>query len=253
VHNLFALWIAGFSVGVSSLLVPLIVLHGTPQLHSFAQGLPTNSSVRYFQIGMGAFALLMAVLLAVRSLSRARQRARLLTPGSGTSTMVLDSPRPSGRHRAPASWDQQESGISQILGRAREVAAEPKTPIGRLIARVHNAWENGSSWVAFLMGLGPLPIETLVYVMAIIAPSGAALGTQVGASIVFIVVMLAVIEIALVSYLIMPTKTQSVLQVLHDWLRARRAQVVVAMFAVGGLALVASGLGIGIGSVQAGG
>jgi hypothetical protein len=167
--------------------------------------------------------------------------------------LVFDSPRPSGRHRAPASWDQQESGISQILGRVRDVAAEPKTPIGRLIARVHNAWENGSSWVAFLMGLGPLPIEILVYVMAILAPSGAALGTQIGASILFIVVMLAVIEIALVSYLIMPTKTQSVLQVLHDWLRARRAQVVVAMFAVGGLALVASGLGIGIVSVQAGG
>jgi hypothetical protein len=104
-----------------------------------------------------------------------------------------------------------------------------------------------------LIGLGPLPIETLVYVLAIVAPSGAALGTQVGASIVFIVVMLAVIEIALVSYLFMPTQTQSVLQVLHDWVRARRIQVLAAMFAVGGLALVASGLGIGIGSVRAGG
>ncbi len=274
-QNLFALWIAGFSVGVSSLLIPLVVLHGTPQLDSFAQGLPTNSNVRHFQIGMGAVSLLMAVLLTVRALLRARQRARLLTPGGGMSRMVFDSlrpsarhrapaswdppplvfdpPRPSGRHRAPASWDQQESGISQILGRARDVAAEPKTLIGRMMARVHNAWENGSSWVAFLMGLGPLPIETLVYVMAILAPSGAALGTQVGASIVFIVVMLAVIEIALISYLIMPTQTQSVLQVLHDWVRARRAQVLVAMFVVGGLALMASGLGIGVGSVQAGG
>jgi hypothetical protein len=41
--------------------------------------------------------------------------------------------------------------------------------------------------------------------------------------------------------------------VLHDWIHARRTQVVVAMFAVGGLAMVASGLGIGIGSVRAGG
>ena len=35
VQNLFAFWIAAFLVGVSSLLVPLIVLHGAPQLDSF--------------------------------------------------------------------------------------------------------------------------------------------------------------------------------------------------------------------------
>ncbi|MCW2562806.1 MAG: gap protein [Mycobacterium sp.] len=252
VQNLFALWIAAFSVGVSTLLVPLIILHGTPRLDSFAEGLPTNSTVRHFQIGMGAFTLLMAVLIAVRSLTRARQRARLLTPGSGTSTTVLDSPRAGGRHRA-AELPDPPTAISRILSRAQDAATEGKSPIGRLIGRVYNAWENGSPWVAFLIGLGPLPIETLVYVLAIVAPSGAALSTQVGASIVFIVVLLAVVEIALVSYLIMPTKTQSVLQVLHDWIHARRTQVVVAMFAVGGLAMVASGLGIGIGSVRAGG
>jgi hypothetical protein len=274
VQNLFALWSSCFLVGVSTLLVPLIVLHGTPQLDSFAEGLPTNSTVRHFQIGMGAVALFMAVLMAVRSLTRARQRARLLTPGSGTSTMVLDSPRPSGRHRADASSNpptmvldsprpsgrhraaassDPPTAISRILDRAQDAAKEGKSPIGRLIGRVYKAWENGSPWVAFLIGLGPLPIETLVYVLAIVAPSGAALGTQVGASIVFIVVMLAVIETALVSYLIMPTKTRSVLQVLHDWIHAHRTQVVVAMFAVGGLAMVASGIGIGIGSIRAGG
>jgi hypothetical protein len=252
VQNLFALWIAAFSVGVSSLLVPLLVLHGTPQLDSFAEGLPTNSTVRHFQIGMGAFTVLMAVLMAVRPLTRARQRARSRALGSGTPTTVLDSSLPSGRHRAAASSDPP-TAISRILDRAQDAAIEGKSPIGRLIGRVLNAWENGSSWVAFLIGLGPLPIETLVYVLAIVAPSGAALGTQVGASIAFIVVMLGVIEIALVSYLIMPTKTQSVMQVLHDWVRARRTQVLVAMLAAGGLALVASGLGVGIGSVRAGG
>jgi ABC-type multidrug transport system fused ATPase/permease subunit len=248
VQNLFALWASCFLVGVSSLLVPLIILHGAPQLDSFTENLPTNSTVRHFQIGMGAFALLMAVLMTVRSLSRARQRARLLTPGSARSTTALDSRRRGGRHRLPPPSDPP-TAISRILDRARDAATEGKSPIGRLIGRVHNAWENGSTWVAFLIGLGPLPIETLVYVLAIVAPSGAALGTQVAASIVFIVVMLAVIEIALVSYLIMPTKTQSVLKVLHDWVNAHRTQVLATMFSVGGLSLVASGFGIGIGSV----
>ncbi|WP_165827561.1 GAP family protein [Mycolicibacterium sp. GF69] len=248
VQNLFALWIAAFSVGVLSLLVPLVVLHGAPQLDSFAEGLPTNSTVRHFQIGMGAFALLMAVFITVRSLMRTRKRAEPLPPGNETMSTVPDSPRPRGRHRAAAS-SYPPTALSGILERAQDAATENKSPVGRLIGRVRRAWDNGSSWVAFLIGLGPLPIETLVYVMAIIAPSGAGLGTQMLASVVFIVVMLAVIEIALVSYLVMPTKTQAVLQVLHDWLRARRTQVLIAMLGVGGLALVASGLGVGIGSI----
>ena len=162
--------------------------------------------------------------------------------------MARDSPRAGGRHRA-APYSDPPTAISRILDRARDAATEGKSLIARLIGRVHNAWENGSSWVAFLIGIGPLPIETLVYVLAIVAPSGAALGTQVVAAIAFIVVMLAAIEFALVSYLIMPTKTRSVLKVLHDWVNAHRTQVLVAMFSVGGLSLVASGFGIGIGSV----
>ena len=86
-------------------------------------------------------------------------------------------------------------------------------------------------------------------VTAIIVTSGAAFGVQVSAAIAFVVGMLAVVEITLVSYLVTPAKTQAVVQLLHDWARAHRRKVLVAIFAVVGVALAAQGMG----SVWAGG
>ena len=74
--------------------------------------------------------------------------------------------------------------------------------------------------------------------------SGAAIGTQVSAAIAFVVGMLAVVEITLVSDLATPAKTQAVPRLLHDWARAHRRQVLVAIFAVVGVTLVANGMGI---------
>jgi hypothetical protein len=69
------------------------------------------------------------------------------------------------------------------------------------------------------------------------------LGTQIGAAIVFILETLAVVEIVLVSNMVTPTKTQGILRTLHDWARAYRRQILVAMFTLVGLALVAQGVG----------
>jgi hypothetical protein len=55
--------------------------------------------------------------------------------------------------------------------------------------------------------------------------------------------MHAVVEIMLVSYLATPAKTQAGLRLLHDWARVHRRKILVAMFAVGGLSLVANGMG----------
>lgn len=74
------------------------------------------------------------------------------------------------------------------------------------------------------------------------APSGASTGTQVSAAIAFVVGMLAVVEITLAGYLVTPAKTQAFVQLLHDWARAHRRKVLVAMFAVVGVALVAQGM-----------
>jgi hypothetical protein len=231
VQNLFVCWIACVLVGVSGLLVPLMVFHGTPMFDSLAEHSATNATVRHIQIGSGVFALAIAVLMTVRLL-RARRPAQLPTPGGGTSTLVLDSGPP--------------TAISRLLDHAQGAATNGGSAIRRLIGRAYktayDAWENGALWVAFVVGLGPLPIETIVYVLAIIVPSGASIGTQVCAAIVFVFVMLAVMEIALASYVAMPAKTQSVLELLHDWVRAHRGPLLVAMFAVVGVSLVAHGM-----------
>ena len=55
--------------------------------------------------------------------------------------------------------------------------------------------------------------------------------------------ILAVVEIVLVSNLVAPTRTQELLRLLHDWARAYRRQILVAIFTLVGLALVAQGVG----------
>jgi hypothetical protein len=227
-QNLLAYWVGGLTVGVTYLLVPLMVLHFTPWFTSFAHDLATpatgvSSTVRHIQIGMGLLGLSIAALMTVRF--SARQRAHLPTPGANTSTLV-------------------PTAISRLLGRAQDAQAEGGSAIRRLLGRAHNAWENGSLWVAFVIGVvvGPAPEEALL-ILAIVVASGAAIGTQVSAAIAFVVGMLAVVEIILVSYLATPAKTQAIVQLLHDWARAHRRQLLVAIFAVVGVALVANGMG----------
>jgi hypothetical protein len=77
---------------------------------------------------------------------------------------------------------------------------------------------------------------------AIVLTSGATIGTQVAAVIVYALVMLAVVEIIIVSYLVTPARTQAMVQRLHDWALAHRRKILVAMCAVGGVVLVTTGV-----------
>jgi len=100
-------------------------------------------------------------------------------------------------------------------------------------------------WVSFVAGLGCVPPPPLVLIVGLaIMASGAAIGTQVTAAIVYVVTMLAVVEIILVSCLVAPEKTQKILGPVHNWLQTYRLQVLITMFAIVGLWQVASGLGI---------
>jgi hypothetical protein len=229
VQNLLAYWAGCLTVNLPALLVPLTLLHTTPMFKSLTQDLATNSTARHIQIGAGVLALSIAALMTVRFL--ARRPAKLPTPGGNTSTLVLDSNTP------PV--------ISRLLGRAQAAATEGGSAVRRLLRRVHNAWENGSLWVALVigLGLGGVAPDLVLFVLTIIVSSGAAISTQVSAAIAFVVGVLAFVEITLVSYLAMPAKTQAVLRPLHDWALAHRRQILVAMVAVGGVALVTNGMG----------
>jgi Sap, sulfolipid-1-addressing protein len=233
VQNLLAYWIGCMITSVSALLVPLMVLHFTPMFTSFAHDLATpatvaSSTVRRIQIGVGVLALSIAALMTVRR--SARQRAHLPISGSNTSTLVLDSNTP--------------TAISRLQRRALDPATEAGSVIRQLPGRARNAWENGSLWVALVIGLLSWPPPSpLLFVLTTIATSGAAIATQVSAAIAFVVGMLAVVEIILVSYLAAPAKTQAVLRLLHDRVTPYRRQVLVAIFAVVGVMLVAKGMG----------
>lgn len=77
-----------------------------------------------------------------------------------------------------------------------------------------------------------------------IVTSGAVIGMQIGAAIVFVVATLAVVELVLLSNLLAPIQTEVFLRRLHDWTRSYRRQIFVTMLALVGLALVAQGVGV---------
>ncbi len=232
VQNLLACWVGCLITNVPALLVPLIVLHVTPMFRFTAHDLAspaTSSTVRHIQLGMGVLMLSIAALMTVRFW--VRQRAPLPTPVANTSTLVLDSNTP--------------TAISRPQGHAQDAATEGGSAIRRLLGRVNNAWENGSLWIALVLGLASTPPPLLVvFVDTTIVASGAAIGTQVSAAIAFVVGMFAIVEITLVSYLATPAKTQAVLRPLHNWALARRRKILLAMLTVGGVSLVANGMGI---------
>jgi hypothetical protein len=231
VQNLLAYWVGCLIVNVFVLLVPLTALHYTPTLRSYLEVSTSQASpvmipsyiVQPVQIGIGALALLIAARMTVRL--RARQRANVPT-GGGDTALVSDSP----------------TGISRLLGRAQDAAREGGSPIWRLLGRLYNAWGKGSLWVSLLMGLTYSPPQTAI-ALTIIVASGAAIGAQLSAAIAFVLVLLAVVEITLFTYLVAPAKTEAVLRLLHDWLQAHRRQILIAFLAVFGLWLVATGLG----------
>lgn len=217
-QNLLAYWAGGMTASVSCLVIPLLVLHYTPMLRTLTHDLGTagggaDSTVGHIRIGMGVLVLVIAALLTLRV--AARGRALLPAPTGNSSTLVLDADPP----------------------------VEPRTAIRRFLARAHGSWDNGSVWVALLMGFGSAtpPLQILV-VLTLIVASGAAIGTKLMAAIAFVVGTLAIVEVVLVSYLAAPAKTQAVLRELHDWLRPRRRQVFAAILAVAGASLVASGV-----------
>jgi hypothetical protein len=153
-QNLLAYWVGLLIVRVPALLVPLMVLHFTPMFSSFTHDLATpataaSSTVRDIQIGMAGFALSIAALPTV--LFWPRRRARVLTSGGNTATLARNSNTP--------------------------------TAIRRLLGRAHNAWESGFLWIALVLGLASgTQADGVLYVLAIIVPSGAAFGTQVSAA-----------------------------------------------------------------------
>lgn len=227
-HNLLA-YGAGCLIGcIPGVVVPLTLLHVTPVFGSFADGVATSATVRTIRIVLGVLALSIATALIVHTVARQRRQAHVPAAAGGATTLVLDPKTP------PA--------IARLLNRSPDGASEGGSVFRRLLRRAQAAWENGSLWVAFLIGVffGGVEPDVGLFLLAIIVTSGAAIGTQITAAIVFVVGVLAIVEITLIGYLVAPERTQEKVQLLHDWALAHRRKILAIMCAVAGISLLAS-------------
>jgi hypothetical protein len=208
--NLLAFWLGGMATGIIAAVGLLILLRDV---------LPTvtrdvTATVAIFtrgpaQIAIGVLTLLFASLTAAdRS---AHQKAQIPVPADGPFAQ----------------------------------APQPNTPtiFCRLSARTQHVLGGGHPCVAFVAGLGSAtnPVEYLLALGAIVA-SRAAIGTQISAAVMFTVVVLAVAEIPLVSYLVAPANTQAIMMLLHDWICCRRRPILACITSVTGVFLVANGV-----------
>ncbi|MBW0017753.1 MAG: GAP family protein [Mycobacterium sp.] len=210
--NLLAFWFGGMTTGVTVALGVLLLMRDVASIvmHHLTSFL-SSSTVAHIQIGAGLVALVVAGLIAAGV--TVRQPAPVLV-ASGEPSAVLVAERP-GR-------------------------------FARLLANAHGALETGFPWLAYVVGLssaGPPPVEYLMALTAIGA-SGAALGTQVSAVGTYLLVMLAIVEIPLASYLIKPSRTEAAMLSLREWLRTHRRRILAGTVAVAGVALIAAGLGV---------
>lgn len=236
VPNLLAFWVGCMLVNVPAFVIPLVALHMVPSFADFAHDLTAprpGSAIQPFPLVTGTIALLIVTVMLVRT--KVKQRAAKVaasTAGSSSSTiMVLESDGTTTDPRSPG-----------IFKDARE---KLRARLKRLSTRLHESWENGSVWVGFVFGVGYLPPPPLVLVIdAMIVGSGESVGTQVAAVIAFVLTMLVVFELALLSYLLSPTRTQAVLEPIHEWSRTHRQLVLQVLFAVVGVWQILVGLGV---------
>jgi len=206
---LSAYWLGAITSGLVTAVVLLTVLRKlTPVLADHVAAITTSSAAGYVQIALGLLALPLAVCVARGVFPRQRSMAMAGAPGS-----------PLGGPPTPPA-------------------------VARLTSLADNGGSDRAFWMAFVAGTvtATPPIEYLVVLVAILG-SGAEIGIQVGAALIFVVVALAAIEIPLVSCLATPARSQMLMLALHDWVRARARPIFAVIFAVGGLLLVAAGLG----------
>jgi hypothetical protein len=195
VLQLLAFWLGGLAMGLAVGLGALFLLRGLAlELMQNVPGAGDSSTVALAQIGLGAFALLIAALIAV------------------------GFPR-----RAPSS--------------------QPKhSALSRLTARAGSALRSGSLWVAFVAGVALATPLQYVAALAAILVSDADAPAQIAALIVYHLVVLAFAEIPLVSSLIAPAATYTVMLRLHDWVTVRRRQLTAVIVATIGAFLFINGV-----------
>jgi hypothetical protein len=231
-HNLLAFWVGGLTLCVPELLVPLVILHFST-LFEFARhsssSRASNLTLAHIQLCIGVIGLFIALVMALRFLVRSRTQ---------DNAAINDAVNSGADPRTAIP-------VARLLSRAPDDPGNGRPRFRRLIDRVHDAWEGSSLWVAWAIGLASVPVDGVLFMVAIIVASGAALATQISAALAFVFVMYAAVEIILIGYFARPAKTHALLRLLHDWVRTYRRQILVVLFTIVGVSQLAQGMGAG--------
>jgi hypothetical protein len=182
----------------------------------------SSTDVQPVPLSLGVLLLVIAAVMTVRF--RTRRPVQPAKPETDDSVLVEEA--------------NTSTAFSRLRDRARNAVIEGKSPFWRLLRRLYNSWKNGSWWISLLMGL-TYSAPQLSLALTLLVVSGAALGTQLAVSVVFVLVMLAVVEVVLICSLVVPSTTQAAVRRLYEWVLAYRKQVTIGICAVGGALLLA--------------
>ncbi len=202
--NLFVFWLAGIAAGTAAALLLLLVLRDImlSVMRAVVSAL-SSSVVAPIQITIGVI----AVLIAVRLLARERAPAR--ATGGQPSIMVLERGTRTGSRRLSIRRKYRDKSL--VL-----------------------ACVAGVAWAT-------PPVEYLAAIIAILA-SRAAAAAQVSAALMFTAVAFTVAEVPLMSYLVMPAKTLTLVLRLQDWIAARRQAILAVVVGAAGVLLLIAGI-----------
>jgi hypothetical protein len=219
--NLLAFWVGGMIAGITVGIAVLVLLHdialvaikaAAASINDARSGVIILAGPR-LQITLGVLALLGLAIMFARDRARTK---RPVTVGGGDTLDMLPPPR-------------KFNLISNL--------------ISAMAARIHEMLESGFVWPAFVVGIASTfpPVEGPM-VLTIIMGSRAAASTQFSAFMLFTLLVLAFIEIPLVSYLAAPQKTEAAMLQMNSWITAHRRQIIQTLLAVTGVLSLVQGL-----------
>lgn len=223
--NLIAYWVGGAGGGIVASIAVIVFLrdYAMPIMHSVTATV-ADLTGGYVRIGLGIVALLFAAKIGANML---RRQPVGVPMDAVTPSAVAIAPRP------------------PVMEQVRALARRLTPPvIARTSARVWHALGSGSPKVSFVAGIMTAlpPIEHQAALTTIMA-SHESLGAQLGASIMFVLVVMATLEIVLVSYLVSPTKTEHGIARLQTFTRTFGSKLLPLMAAGTGVMLIFTGMG----------
>lgn len=216
--NLFAFWLGGMAAGIGLAMFGLVLLRDFTQVavvNAMSVIDHLRSTVVIFtggrlQITFGVLLLLSLVIVRIREQARVEQQ------------VAVDS-----------------GGVSDVVRQPRG----PGALFAWFAARTHDMLKSNLTWPVFVAGAASaIPPFDGAVMLAVIMASRADLGTQFSAFVAFTLLMLASVEIPLLSYLVWPEKTAGLLEQVQNWTRAHLRQLIHTLVALAGVTAVVQGV-----------